>query len=161
MKKFMLSIITSYAVIIHPSIGHARCVQNEAVTDARTGYIWKRCAEGMTWTGETCGGEPLLLTVADANSHIANERHRTKINWRLPSIGELITIVDYDKASPAIDLNIFPNTPSKIFLTSSRSKEQMVAYWGIFFMNGAVIPYERADFDNKPMRFVVRLICDK
>lgn len=36
-----------------------------------TGLIWKRCAEGQTWNGTTCTGEPLLFTWRGAFKRVA------------------------------------------------------------------------------------------
>jgi hypothetical protein len=38
-------------------------------------------------------------------------------NWRVPSIRELISIVDYSQYDPAIDEGYFPNTASDYFFT--------------------------------------------
>ena len=41
--------------------------------------------------------------------------------WRLPSLGELQTIVDDTMTTPAIDTTIFPTAPDVVFWTSSPS----------------------------------------
>lgn len=40
-------------------------------------------------------------------------------NWRLPSREELTSIINYDSVEPAIDLAIFPYTPSEVFWSST------------------------------------------
>ncbi|MFI3276043.1 DUF1566 domain-containing protein [Vibrio sp.] len=42
-------------------------------------------------------------------------------DWRLPNIKELVSIVNYNKTSPSIDEEFFPNTPVKHFFWSSTS----------------------------------------
>ena len=42
-----------------------------------------------------------------------------KLDWRLPTRIELLSIVDYTHVSPAIDPTAFPDTPSAYFWTSS------------------------------------------
>ncbi|MCW8328380.1 DUF1566 domain-containing protein [Photobacterium sp. SDRW27] len=42
-------------------------------------------------------------------------------DWRLPNIKEMVSIVNYNKTSPAIDEEFFPNTPVKYFFWTSTS----------------------------------------
>ncbi|EEZ00462.1 fimh-like protein [Vibrio sp. RC586] len=42
-------------------------------------------------------------------------------DWRLPNIKEAVSIVNYNKTSPAIDEEFFPNTPVKYFFWTSTS----------------------------------------
>jgi len=77
-----------------------------------TGLEWRRCAEGMTWTGTGCSGLPGLYTWqgallrADATS-----------GWRLPNVKELRSIVE--RCGPAVNRQVFPDTPSGGFWSAS------------------------------------------
>lgn len=42
-------------------------------------------------------------------------------DWRLPNIKEAVSIVNYNKTSPSIDEEFFPNTPVKYFFWTSTS----------------------------------------
>ncbi|WP_084419299.1 Lcl domain-containing protein [Photobacterium sp. J15] len=42
-------------------------------------------------------------------------------DWRLPNIKEMVSIVNYNKTSPAIDEEFFPETPVKYFFWTSTS----------------------------------------
>ncbi|NLS11948.1 DUF1566 domain-containing protein [Vibrio sp. SM6] len=42
-------------------------------------------------------------------------------DWRLPNVKEAVSIVNYNKTSPAIDEQYFPDTPSKSFFWTSSS----------------------------------------
>ncbi len=42
-------------------------------------------------------------------------------DWRLPNVRELVSLVNYNKTSPAIDEEYFPKTPYKYFFWSSSS----------------------------------------
>jgi len=40
-------------------------------------------------------------------------------DWRLPTIQELFTLVDYSRCNPAIDTTIFPNTEASSYWSST------------------------------------------
>lgn len=82
-----------------------------------TVLTWKRCAEGMTWTGATCTGTAQTYTWAQATALTAS--FAGKSDWRLPTIRELSTITEVDAAKPAINTTIFPNTPASYFWSAS------------------------------------------
>jgi hypothetical protein len=57
--------------------------------------------------------------------------------WRLPTVKELVTIVDYSQATaPMIDPNAFPGTPSAIFWSSSPVPGFTSYVWGVDFKTG-------------------------
>jgi Protein of unknown function (DUF1566) len=58
------------------------------VSDSKTGLTWRRCAEGMNWTGTTCSGQ--LRTFGGLSRVLAYER--TLKGWRVPKIDELLSI---------------------------------------------------------------------
>ena len=84
------------------------------VTDKKTGLIWRRCAEGMRWSGKTCVGQASTYTHAAALQLAKNQTTNTGVAWRLPNKDELVSIVDYDRR-PAINSKVFPATPAQPF----------------------------------------------
>jgi hypothetical protein len=57
--------------------------------------------------------------------------------WRLPTIKELMTILDVSQATaPMIDPNSFPGTPSATFWSSSPVGGSPSNAWGVDFKNG-------------------------
>ena len=63
------------------------------VLDLRSKLAWSRCAEGMQWNGQTCAGEPLLVSHAEAVS-LARARAKAEgLPWRVPRVKELQHIV--------------------------------------------------------------------
>jgi hypothetical protein len=86
--------------------------------DQKTGLIWRRCAEGMAYSGGTCTGTAREFTYEAALQHAASQARSTGIAWRLPNIQELSSIVDR-KFSPSIDPTVFPATPSGSFFSPS------------------------------------------
>ncbi len=89
------------------------------VTDQKTGLIWRRCAEGMNWNGITCAGVAATFTHEAALQRAAAQVASTGTAWRLPNIKELSGIIDESRSIPAIDLAVFPATPSNSFWSAS------------------------------------------
>lgn len=56
--------------------------------------------------------------------------------WRLPTIKELLTLVDYEKYKPAC--SVFPNCPQDTFWSSSAYSGVATSAWGVFFDFGNV-----------------------
>jgi hypothetical protein len=53
--------------------------------------------------------------------------------WRLPTIKELLSIVDSSEILPAIDPNAFPSTPSESFWSSSPFAGSSSSAWYVDF----------------------------
>lgn len=89
------------------------------IFDARTNLVWQKCSAGLN-NDSTCTGTVSALTWSDALKYCTNLTLAGKA-WRLPSISELTSIVDYTKSSTATDSifpeNSFPNT--NLFSTST------------------------------------------
>lgn len=109
------------------------------VTDARTGLIWRRCPEGMTATGGTCGGSASTFTHEAALRHAAAQASSTGLTWRLPNVKELSSITDKSRSLPAIDTAAFPATPSNWFWSSSPYVNDANNAWYVNFNYGS--PY--------------------
>ncbi|NEX16040.1 MAG: hypothetical protein C1943_05245 [Halochromatium sp.] len=81
------------------------------VSDLNTGLMWTKCSLGQS--GPECGtGDPSLLTWQAAQEQAALATSNGHEDWRVPSIKELTSLVDYDAYWPAIDTQIFPQTPT-------------------------------------------------
>lgn len=57
--------------------------------------------------------------------------------WRLPTMVELYSLVDFTRSDPAIDIAAFPNTPSSYFWTSTAVTGDPSRAWGIYFFYGS------------------------
>lgn len=82
------------------------------VVDLRTKLAWPRCAEGMQWNGNTCTGEPLLMTHAEALAWVATRAKADGIAWRLPRATELRRLVNTAAKGPPLDPALFPAAPA-------------------------------------------------
>lgn len=78
---------------------------NNVLVDNWSKLQWRRCAEGQSWTGTTCVGQPLSLNLYDALSRTA-----ALPGWRLPGIKELESLYrrDPDTSKVQMDLAAFP-----------------------------------------------------
>ncbi len=97
------------------------------VHDTKTGLIWQQALGdnpgGQSWSAAAnyCGS----LTLA-------------ALSWRVPSVKELKTLVDFTVASPgpAIDATAFPNTPATYFWSSSPLAGDPSHAWYVNFVDG-------------------------
>ena len=106
------------------------------VTHQKTGLTWMRCSLGQTWTGSTCSGTAQTYTYDNAIKQTANFAGYS--DWRLPNIAELQTIVERDNRNPAINTELFPNTRSDWFWSSSPSVGVTDNAWYVDFYGGNV-----------------------
>jgi hypothetical protein len=75
------------------------------------------------------------LTWSDATTFCPNT---LGAGWRLPSTAELESIVDLTTQDPAIDGNIFPDTPDAYFWTSAPQASDPSNSWYVAFVHGHV-----------------------
>jgi hypothetical protein len=76
------------------------------VLDAQNKLAWLRCAEGMSWNGQNCVGEPRLMSYATAQALASARSKADGVAWRLPRIHELRRI--QEDAAYAM---LFPGNP--------------------------------------------------
>jgi hypothetical protein len=113
--------------------GHPTCddpeakiysVASESVHDEHTRLTWRRAVEHDNYAWQ------------DAKDFCA-KLGANGGGWRLPSLRELMTIVDVTRFDPAVDRSIFPDTPSELFWSSSPSTTPRGTAWGVNFTRGA------------------------
>ena len=106
-----------------------RFTQNEdnTVTDNET---------GLTWTKET-----LAKDVSYDNAlKVLGE------GWRLPTIKELFSLADHTCEAPAIDVEVFPDTKSDWYWSSTPTAWNDTAVWVVNFSYGDVSINHRNNF---------------
>jgi Protein of unknown function (DUF1566) len=104
------------------------------VTDAKTGLIWRRCAEGMIASVSGCTG------LATLHNHVAAlSLANSQAGWRLPNVQELMSIADRGRQNPSIDGVAFPATPTTYEFWSSSPVVGNAPYaWLVYFYDGVV-----------------------
>ncbi len=115
------------------------------VADSATNLIWAKCPLGQT--GDDCsGGSTLNATLDGSDSNPSAEADCEALNtggvtgWRLPTIAELSSIVDYNHSQPAINRTYFPNTPADdYFWSSSPYVDYPGNFWLVNFYDGGTL----------------------
>jgi len=120
----------------------------DEVTDTVTGLIWKRCAEGMSYSGGTCTGTAQGFSWEYSLIHSSNV-----VGWRIPNIKELQSLVETACYEPAINQTVFPSTPNYILSASPIVFDNFGNALLINFETGYLFGWHR-----QSARFQVRLV---
>ncbi len=111
---------------------------NNAVIDRRTGLTWRRCVEGLVWTGSACSGSAI------AYNHVnALIRSKSIAGWRLPNIKELSSLADLSRQIPALDATAFPGLGGGVNTWSSTPAPGTADAGYVSFSNGYTGTYGR------------------
>lgn len=107
------------------------------VIDQRSHLVWMRCSVGQLWDSEknTCSGDAQSFTWFQASQYL-NQPSIRGHRWRLPSISELSSITELSCYNPAIELKLFPNTPSSHYWSATAFSNQAGHYWLVQFLTG-------------------------
>ena len=87
---------------------------------------------GLTWTRETLPGRS---NWADAKKAASECRVGDFTDWRLPTIKELLSIVDYERKAPAID-PVFQCESSWYWTSTPLTSSPSAFAWGVIFGYG-------------------------
>ncbi|GAB4167388.1 MAG: hypothetical protein Kow0020_00210 [Wenzhouxiangellaceae bacterium] len=100
-----------------------RIVSDGIVEHRTTGLQWARCALGQQFIDGECVGDADVLTWSEAQQAVADLNRSGALggykDWRLPSVDELLSIVERCREAPSINPEIFPNTPWTGFWTAT------------------------------------------
>lgn len=109
-----------------PSARAPSCFVSSAATvyDPHTKLTWQRAVDSGSFTSVDAQRYCAALDAAGGG-------------WRLPSLKELMTLVDVTRVDPAIDTGAFPATPSEFFWSSTPSLTPAGAAWGTNFNAGS------------------------
>ncbi|MGD9731741.1 MAG: DUF1566 domain-containing protein [Desulfamplus sp.] len=104
---------------------------NGTVTDSATGLMWQQDTSNnyMTWK--------------EALSYYENLNLGGYTDWRLPTVKELRSIVDYSVHSPAIDISVFKDTIASFYWSSTTNSYYTYYAWGVSFYYGDARSYHK------------------
>lgn len=92
------------------------------VYDTKTKLTWTICQRGMKYNNkDNCTGESYEYDFGEAKKkfYVSNN----DAEWRLPSVEELVSIVEPRCEKPAINLNIFPGQPEFVRVWTYESEQ--------------------------------------
>lgn len=108
----------------------ARFIDNNGITitDTKTGFVWSKATIANTISYKEAEETLLILDK----------------NLRLPTLEELLTLLDYTKLGPAIDTKIFPDTENYAYWTSTPCVWDNTTHWVVRFHDGVVYGSDRS-----------------
>lgn len=128
------------------------------VTDIQSGLIWKQCSEGLS--GEGCDFGMVENVTWQGALEIAKLLNQSSgfagyLDWRLPNLKELNSLLALNCSSPSINVNLFPNTLHTNGINYWTSTPSFISNtsWGVdFFWGETNTKLRSSDFN------VVRLV---
>jgi hypothetical protein len=113
-------------------------VSNGTVYDTRTKLTWVQTPTTATfaWSAAITYCSTLSLNGT---------------GWRLPTVKELNSLVDYSVSSPGplIDATAFPGAPAVLFWSSSAATSTLGSAWIVDFQSGYAQPYGPPSTPNR------------
>ena len=104
----------------------------------------------LTWSRANVGSERLNWKDADAACRSLNLAGHQ--DWRLPTIQELLSIVDYERKEPAIDTALFDCEPSWYWTSTPAAASPAAHAWIVNFYDG------NSDWLNRDYGYYVRAV---
>ncbi|WP_228292186.1 Lcl C-terminal domain-containing protein [Candidatus Thiothrix anitrata] len=165
MLRLITTVVLNYLLVLLPLSSYAQTCQTSSIlattpsaqftdhadgtiTDTKTGLKWKKCSEGQVWNNVTGGCDGSITNyiwknaIQQAQSINNNGGFAGYFDWRLPNKNELLSIVENQCSWPAINLTVFPDTPVRLFWSSSPVTPETLFVkdsdraWGVTFYYG-------------------------
>ena len=96
--------------------------------DNVTNLVWSLHSGAGDWTNYAGSTLP--------TAYNAQGRCGYNTGWRLPTVPELFSIVNYSRRAPSIDVMYFPGTQATFYWTSQTFKLDAAAAWWVGFAEG-------------------------
>jgi hypothetical protein len=141
------SLLLAMTRITHANAPAGRYVvaSPDVVYDTKTKLTWQQSVivtPSFSWGSPT---EP-----GTAQNYCSALEVGALSGWRVPTVGELQTLVDYSKSgiaedgghAPMVDTTFFPDTPPGVFWSSTPYKDYPDFAWGVNFGFGNANGYQ-------------------
>ena len=135
-KRNRFSVRCVRTAVARPAVPKRYDVQAETVRDVATGLTWQRAVPSGQFKFDA------------ARAYCAQLALSGKKGWRVPTLTELLTLIDERAGSPMIDRGAFPNTPGEQFWTSTNFSGGRLEGWYVYFSHGDAL----YDFVASPYR---------
>jgi pimeloyl-ACP methyl ester carboxylesterase len=131
-RRLMTATLVAVMMALWTTGVHAAFVDNGngTVTDTSTGLMWQ---QDTARDGE---GNYDPMNWEEALAYCESRTLGGHTDWRLPTIKELRSLVDYSRYNPAINTAFFPNTVSCSYWSSTTDALSTVYAWGVDFDYG-------------------------
>ncbi|MCP1673675.1 hypothetical protein J2T57_000774 [Natronocella acetinitrilica] len=127
------------------------------VTQNEAGLMWRQCSLGQTFSNDSCTGSPTAINWQDALNAADQSSFADHDDWRVPNLKELSGIIEFRCREPAINLEIFPNTPpsgSPDYWTSTPLSVFSSSIWRVLFRDGAISTGSSTTASGRAVRLV-------
>lgn len=94
----------------------------------------------LEWSHTLCDGKYVDFAAAEKAAEALGE------GWRLPSRHELESILDLSRHDPVIDTDVFPDTKSDWYWSSTPTAWNPSAVWVAHFDHGSVSSGHRGEY---------------
>lgn len=130
------------------------------VEDKLTGLMWKRCAEGQVNDNCVSQNADQYTSFAHVLDTAKKSNFAGYLDWRVPNIKELNSIVEPLCRGPAINSEVFPGVSGHAYWTSSPIVQPAEAgtLWYVHFQDGA--NYTKGEMDLLGAFRYLRLVRD-
>jgi len=125
------------------------------VTDLHTGLMWQQCSVGQS--GSDCAegvAEQIRwdLVLEHSEALRSNDGFAGYADWYVPNRNELASLVEDACYGPAINVSVFPNTPSDAYWSSSPHANNEEGTYYVHFNYGSI------DYNQRTYWHYVRLV---
>jgi len=106
---------------------------NAAVRDNETGLVWEKsitAGQGVTW--------------AQASYACINKNVGSRKAWRLPSIAELLSLVDQTQNSPALPTDHPFTGLQEIYWSATTIQDLPTFVWGVYINSGITTTIDKS-----------------
>ena len=126
------------AKTIKPTTGVGQFLinNNGTVLDKTNKLMWSHCSIGQYTGQQQCIGKAKKLSWKDAHIQVHEIALAGFTDWRLPTIQELSLLTELRCQQPAINLDLFPNTPVGDYWSATEFINDIGSAWLVHFGYG-------------------------